>query len=79
MYYEVVSEGKVEGLTYHYDGSLSDGQVVMVPLGKRAVPGVVMKKVVQPNFATKSILKILYSTPLPQHLLKVINFIHEYY
>lgn len=79
MYYEVVPEGKVERLTYQYDDSLFEGQIVMVPLGKRIVPGVVIKKVAQPDFATKKISKILYSTPLPQHLLATIRFIHEYY
>ena len=79
MFYEVIPEGKVEGLTYDFDGSLSAGQIVMVPVGKRVVPGIVMKKVAQPDFKTKSILKVLYSKPLPAHLLKAISFIHNYY
>ncbi|MBR0480151.1 primosomal protein N' [Candidatus Saccharibacteria bacterium] len=79
MYYEVVPEGKVETLTYDFDGSLLPGQVVLVPVGKRVVPGIVVKKVTQPNFKTKAITKILYSKPLPKHLLKVVRFLHEYY
>ena len=79
MFYEVVPEGKVEGLTYDFDGSLLPGQIVMVPVGRRVVPGVVIKKVAQPNFKTKSIFKILYSKPLPEHLLKVLGFLHDYY
>ena len=79
MFYEVIPEGKVEALTYDFDGSLSAGQIVMVPVGKRVVPGVVMKKVAQPDFKTKSIMKVLYSKPLPAHLLKTISFIHSYY
>jgi primosomal protein N' (replication factor Y) len=79
MFYEVIPEGRVDELTYNYDNSLLPGQIVMVPLGKRAVPGVVVKKVAQPNFATKKILKILYSKPLPQHLLKTIKFVCDYY
>ena len=43
------------------------------------MPGVVVKKVVQPNFKTKSILKVLYSKPLPAHLLAAVKFIHDYY
>ena len=69
----------MEILTYHYDGSLLPGQVVMVPVGRRAVPGVVVKKVAQPDFKTRAILKILYAKPLPQHLLQAIRFMHEYY
>ena len=80
MFYEVIPEGRVEALTYSFDGdSLLPGQIVMVPVGKRNLPGVVLKKVAQPNFKTKSILKILYSKPLPKHLLDTVRFIHEYY
>ena len=79
MFYEVVPEGKVEGLTYDFDGSLLPGQIVLVPVGRRKVPGVVIKKVAQPDFPTKSILTILYSKPLPNHLLAAVKFLHEYY
>ncbi len=66
-------------LTYSFDDSLLAGQIVMVSLGKRVVPGVVIKKVVQPNFKTKSIVKVLYSTPLPKRLLSAAEFIRDYY
>ena len=79
MFYEVVPEGKLGELTYDFDGSLFPGQIVLVPVGKRVLPGIVIKKVAQPKFKTKSILKVLYSKPLPEHLLKVIGFLHDYY
>lgn len=79
MFYEVVPTGRTEGLTYNYHDSLLHGQIVLVPVGKRAVPGVVIKKVAQPNFKTKSILKVLYSKPLPKHLISAMEFIHDYY
>ena len=67
-------------MTYDFDGdSLVPGQIVLVPVGKRVVPGVVVKKVAQPEFKTRTILKVLYSKVLPTHLLKTIEFIHEYY
>ncbi len=69
----------MEELTYSFDGSLLPGQIVLVPIGRRVVPGVVVKKVAQPDFKTKSILKVLYSKPLPKHLLKTVKFIHDYY
>ena len=69
----------MEALTYSYVDSLVPGQIVLVSMGRRVVPGVVVKKVAQPDFATKKILKVLYSKPLPRHLLNVINFIHNYY
>ena len=79
MFYEVIPEGKVETLTYNYNGSLLPGQIVTVPIGRRVVPGVIVKKVAQPDFETKTILNVLYSRPLPKHLLDVVEFIHKYY
>ena len=80
MFYEVIPEGRVEALTYHFDGgSLLPGQIVVAPVGKRVVPGVVVKKVAQPDFKTRAISKILYSKPSPWHLLATVRFIHEYY
>ena len=79
MYYEVIPVGKVEELTYESDTSLVAGQIVLVPLGRRSVPGVVIKKVAQPDFATRKILKVLYTKPLPKHLIATTKFIHEYY
>ena len=80
MYYEVIPEGKVGRLTYYSEtDSLVPGQIVLVPLGRRTVPGVVVKKVVQPNFQTKPISKILYTKPLPRQLLAVMRFLREYY
>ena len=74
MFYEVVPVGKVEALTYDFDDLLVPGQIVLVPLGRRTVPGVVIKKVAQPDFKTRAILKVLYTEPLPRHLLSVVKF-----
>ncbi|MBQ3474246.1 primosomal protein N' [Candidatus Saccharibacteria bacterium] len=79
MFYEVAPEGKVGAFIYDYDDSLLPGQIVLVPVSKRIVPGVVIKKVAQPDFKTKKILKVLYSKPIPKHLLKIVEFVHEYY
>ncbi|MDO4507876.1 MAG: primosomal protein N' [Candidatus Saccharibacteria bacterium] len=82
MFYEVIP-GKAgvrsDVLTYTFDGELTAGQIVEIPLGKNTIPGVVVKKVVQPDFPCRAISKILYSKPLPKHLLKTARFIAEYY
>ena len=82
MFYEVIP-GKVFGkggiLTYSADVSLLPGQIVVVPLGRGKAVGVVSKKVAQPDFATKKILQVLYSTPLPAHLIATAKFVAEYY
>lgn len=66
-------------LTYDFDEILEIGQVTLVPLGKKVVPGVVVKKVAQPTFTTKPIFKILYSMPLPSHLVRAAQFVNDYY
>ncbi len=83
MFYEVIP-GKVFGrgngvLTYEYADSLLPGQIVQVPLGRGTAVGVIYKKVARPDFATKRILKVLYSTPLPAHLVAAARFVAEYY
>ena len=71
--------GKSEVLTYAADSSLLPGQIVEVPLGRGRAIGVINKKVAQPDFTTKKILKVLYSMPLPTHLLATVRFVAEYY
>ena len=82
MFYEVIPGkvfGKGEVLTYMSDEALAPGQIVIVPLGRSKAVGVVSKKVAQPDFATKKILQVLYSTPLPAHLIATAKFVAEYY
>lgn len=83
MFYEVIPRkvfGKRSGfLTYSSDEPLLPGQIVVIPLGKGTSIGVVYKKVVQPDFPTKRIIKLLYSTPLPEHILKTVVWMSEYY
>lgn len=83
MFYEVIpgrGTGRLEtALTYNFDDSLPVGAIVEVPLGNIKVPGIVVKKVAQPKFATKSIARILYSKPLPSHLVKTAVWLSEYY
>jgi len=79
MFYEVVPVGKIGKLIYFSDDSLLPGQIVLVTLGKRTLPAIVYKKVAQPNFKCKKILQVLYSKPIPTHLLKIIDFFDKYY
>ena len=83
MFYEVIP-GKLFSkhagfLTYASDAELLPGQIVSIPLGKSEVPGIIYKKVIQPDFPTKKILKILYSKPLPSHIVKTIVWLSQYY
>ena len=83
MYYEVlIGKGVGKGmnvLTYTSSLPLSAGVMVEVPLMRGKAPGVVVKKVARPNFKCREINRILYSNPLPKHLVKIATWMSEYY
>ena len=80
MYYEVIPvKGFYGELTYESSDSLLPGQIVEIPLGRKKCVGVVLKKVAQPDFECKKIERIIYSKPLPSHLMSAARFIAEYY
>lgn len=81
VFYEVIpaKHGVPEVLTYMFDKELPIGAIVEVPIKRELAAGVVSKKVIQPNFPCRAISKVLYSEPLPRHLMKTAHFIAEYY
>ena len=83
MYYEVIpgrGAGRLDtALTYDFDDSLPVGAIAEIPIGRIMAPGIVVKKVVRPNFKTKKIHRILYSKPLPSHLVTAAKWLSEYY
>lgn len=82
-YYEIfVADSKYHGdspLTYSYDGELATGSVVSVPLRGRTVSGFVGGKVKEPDFTTREIKAVFSQTPLPPHLLKLAEWLKDYY
>ena len=82
MYVEVIlgkSVGKGASiLTYFSSLPVEPGSIVEVPLMRGKAPAVVYKKVTQPKFKCREITRILYSKPLPSHLLKTAVWISEY-
>src|SRR3989344_4243752 len=83
FYYEVlVADSKYRGekpLTYSSALELRLGHVVSVPMRNRMVTGFVDKKVARPDFEAKAIRHLLSSQPLPQHLLKLAQWLKSYY
>lgn len=82
MFYEVIPSklfGPQPVLTYSSDQNLQPGHIVEIPLGKAKTVGIVKKLVQAPTFKTKPITKLLYSQPLPTHLLKTADFLADYY
>ena len=73
-----VVHGSQSQLTYHSEEELSIGLIVMVPVGKILVAGVIMSETKKPTFATKGIEKIVEQSPLPLGLLKLAGWMSEY-
>lgn len=68
-----------EPLTYASDQRLATGQIVRVALQKEHVLGVVSGVTSKPRFQTKPIDAVLDVPPLPNHLLKLAEWMLEYY
>ena len=68
-------------LTYSFPENLEPGTIVEIPLGKSSTVGIVYKKDKKPegDFKIKEIIKPLYDSPLPEHLLKAIIWLSGYY
>ena len=67
------------GLTYSSDEDLAVGCIVLVPLQKRTVAAVIIRKVAKPQFATKGLLRSIPEGLLPLELLKLVDWIRGYY
>ena len=84
MFYEVIpakliGQNAVDVLTYSSEENLNPGHLVLIPLRNSKIPGIVVKKVAQPEFKVKPIEKLLYNEPLPLHLFKSIFWLSNYY
>lgn len=67
------------GLTYHSDIVFDIGTIVLVPVGKKMVPGIITHRVAKPSFVTKPIESALESVPLPQSLIDLASWMAAYY
>lgn len=82
-YYEVaptrIARAGSDTFTYSSKAQLLAGQLVVVELGKKEQPGVVTKKVSQPSYPTKEVVRILEVLPLPLPLVQLALWMSEYY
>ena len=80
-YYEIApadpSYKGSDGLTYHSDSKLSDGQIVQILLRNKPIAGFVVGETTKPSFQTKTL------TPkqiiLPSQSLRLFSWMSEYY
>lgn len=82
-YYEVAPNRIVragsDSFTYSSSRRLSIGQIVTVELGSKEQVGVVVKRVAQPSYKTKSIIATIGDASLPQPLLQLALWMRDYY
>lgn len=82
-FYEVwVSSQRYHGdkpLTYSAEELLSEGAIVAIPLGRQKALGIISKVVNKPKFVTKPITKVVTTTAIPTELLKLHEWLLEYY
>jgi primosomal protein N' (replication factor Y) (superfamily II helicase) len=65
--------------TYHSSEPLATGTMVRVHVGQKVVNGLVLQKVQKPSFKTKPIETVVATHPLPQPLIKLANWMSQYY
>jgi primosomal protein N' (replication factor Y) len=65
-------------LTYASEEALTVGQVVLIEVGAKELPGLVIKEVAQPTYKTKPILSKV-EEPLPVQLVTLALWIADYY
>lgn len=68
-------------LTYQSQAQLAVGLIVLVPVGRseKLSLAVVIQSVEQPDFQCKDIAKVVTNTPLPAALIKLHDWMSEYY
>lgn len=82
-YYEVapnqIIRAASQTFTYSSDDPLVVGSLVLIEVGKKSLPGVVIREVDQPAYATKTITSLIEAQPLPSPLVTLALWMSEYY
>ncbi len=68
-----------EALTYAHPKKLKAGQIIEVELQRQQVVGVISAVTTEPRFKTKEISRVFDLPILPNHLLRLSNWLKEYY
>ena len=69
-----------DALTYHSEEPISLGSLAFVPLRNKEVLGVVVAvSNKRPQFNTKAINRAISTPPLPNHLVKLLQWMRSYY
>lgn len=66
-------------LTYGSSAQLAPGQLVIIPLRRQIIAGIVVSKVNKPSFKVKPISSASELAPLPEQLIRLANWMTSYY
>lgn len=82
-YYEVAPTRIIRqnqpSFTYQSDARLSVGTLVVIEIGKKIVPGVVLRVVDKPTYDTKPIGEQIETLSLPAQLVSLAEWMSDYY
>ncbi len=82
-YYEVaptrIIRAGSDSFTYASEQVLSVGTIVVVELGSKQFPGVIISEVKKPSYDTKQIVSVVEQTPLPTALIETMHWMSQYY
>lgn len=81
-YYEVALNVRVHAdgtFTYQSEDSLAVGALVLVEIGVKKSPGVVIRQVKKPSFKTKAIIRVIEDQALPPQLIELARWLETYY
>lgn len=84
MYYYEVAPNKIirqesSAFTYSSEEKLLLGQLVQVEVGKQLLVGIVLRQAKRPEYQTKSITSTIDLPPIPNELVRLSEWISEYY
>lgn len=65
--------------TYASELPLSEGHVVLIEVGRKRMPGVIMRETEKPRYETKPIVAMIEEVPLPAPLLILARWLSNYY
>ena len=82
-YYEIAPTKIVrtgsDSFTYKSEQLLEVGQLVLIPVGKQTLTGLVIKRAVEPPYSTRNVTAALDIPPLPLPLLSTALWMSKYY
>lgn len=83
QYYEVapnvIIRAGSDTFTYASPKELEPGHIVEIEIGKKKHIGIIITQVTKPSYKTKEIIRVVEEKPLPNTLIRIAQWMSEYY